>query len=278
MSCRALSRGLLAVAVLAGPAGADVRNIDRPRAPWLERNARSPTEPPAIALGITVWRHAVSGTLRRDDDETDLEGDLGMEAGLDPALRAAFRHPINWLPDPALDVTFLRIEGTHRLDEPETIEGTRFEAGERLHSDLGAVLADLTLSYRPLCLGDDDHPWLTVDLGVTGRHLGGGLHVRSRTTVRHAEVDLAVPIVPMGYLAIGVLPFRAVAAAAELRAVSFEGSTWIDAAATLRTHPFGPHLALGAGWRHQQITLTDVEDGDADLTLSGFIVAAELAY
>jgi hypothetical protein len=274
---RSRATGAIAIMLALCPAVEALGHGDRPVPPWRAQRPRHPAETPALAFELGVFGHRLEGAITSGGGfETDIRDDLGLDGGLNFAFGASFAHSVPWLPDVRFERVAVSSSGRRRLEAPLTFEGVRLAPGERVRAGFDASVLDLALTWRPLRLGDGPAPWLALRAGADLRHVDGRVFVESETTIREADTDLDVAVVPMLLVGVDLFPYRPLGATADLRAVAFGGSRWLDAAAAVRVHPFGPHFALAAGWRHQRIVLA--EPTEADVDVGGLTAGAALQF
>ena len=217
-----------------------------------------------LELGFTLWNEQPTGEVTSDTDTTDLEKDLALDTGVNGGFHASLAHPVRWLPD--LDVAFtpLSVSGSQRLDEPLTFEGVTFREGLVVDTGLALDTWDLTLFWRPVRLDR----WFQLRLGLVARNLNGLVFVRARVASTSSELEISVPVIPLGYLALSTQPLDWLSMRVDVRAVVFGESRWIDVTGMLRVW-LGRNVFAGVGYRWQELVLKDQGAADADAVVQG---------
>jgi outer membrane protein len=131
-------------------------------------------------------------------------------------------------------------------------------------------MTDATFYYSPL------NNWVSLDLGITARHLDAAVEIEGQTTNERAEGSADMTI-PMGYAALRFdAPLTGVYASGEIHAISYDDNKMRDVRAVVGWQPVDL-LAIEAGY--QQLSL-EFDDGDlaGDLEFDGPFVAASLRF
>ena len=222
-----------------------------------------------LELALTLWSENPSGEVVSNSDTSDLEDDLALDTGVGTGFRAMLSHPVKWLPDLELAFNPLTVQGSELLDESLTFEGVTFREGQVVESGLELDTLDLLLFWRPVRW----RRYFQLRLGLLARNLNGIVFVRARVVATASELEIAVPVIPMGYLALSTQPVDWVSLRVEVRGVAFQESRWVDANAILRAW-LGDNVFLGGGYRYQTLVLRGQGAADADAVIQG--VAGEL--
>ncbi|MFT7879453.1 MAG: TIGR04219 family outer membrane beta-barrel protein [Sulfurimonas sp.] len=216
-------------------------------------------------LSLGGYSHTPKGFATYDfyDSEarTSVEDTLHWEESKDLFFKAYFEHPVFFLPNVKLEYSDLSHEGSGQVSN-FTWGGISGFSGD-IYNKMDMQAFDVTLYYELL------DNWVSLDTGITLRHVYGDITVETRTTMmmqqyeyepEKAEYDEWIPMV---YLKTRFeLPTTDLMLQAELNAISYEGAAMYDALFTLR-YTFGMGLGIEGGYR-----IIHLEDNDLGANLA----------
>ena len=220
-------------------------------------------------VGAGIWNHQPSGDIAIGENSADLEDDFDLSAKSELVIWASLEHPVPLIPNVKVKKTTVTSDGSGNIQGDIVLDGVSFSADEDVDSELDLSQLDMSLYYEIL------DNWVNLDVGLTIRKVTGNLFVE--TTDGSSSVDQSFDVVlPMLYGAARFdLPFSGFRVGVEANVISFDGNKFTDLSL------FGAYeseMGLGAqlGYRIENITLEDVDDVDADITLDG--VTASVYY
>lgn len=200
-----------------------------------------------VYFGGDVWRSSMDGSLSYNStsftssyDDTDNYRVYGR-----------FEHPIPLVPNAALRMTNVDIEGSNGTDK------------------ISLKTIDYTLYYEFL-----DNDLVSLDAGLTVRQISGDYV----DVTNGIDASFDAPL-PMGYLSAEVgLPFSPLSAFANVTAVGIAGDSYSDAEIGL-AFMINPGYVLDwsvrAGFRSQKLDISDVDNVNANLTIEGVFLGLE---
>ena len=268
---------ILAHTPLATVIGAIVRISPRRRRPIYRLSGQCD---PHGTLSVCHWQIIDSNDPEPDMETTttDLEDDLGLESDLGFGLTAELEHPNRYLPQVRVDYSPMLFKGEHNLSKNLRIDGMSYRAGQRVKTRLEAIAWDLTLLYHPVSTGHPRRPGFRLGLGVTARNTQALLNVQGVGIWRVASERYDVPILPMAFVSLEVMPYRLVGFLLEAKGITDGNSQWWDARSEFRTSPIGPMSWIGLGFRWQQLKVVQENEGGLDATVMGGLASIGLRF
>lgn len=213
----------------------------------------------------------IDGSFRDLQDggsKIDLEDDLNLSSNSGTHWYIGLEHDIPLLPNIRLAGSELDESATARLENNIVFDGVVFPAGVITSSEMDLSHRDLTLYYSVL-----DTP-LKLDLGLTIRQFDGGISSQSTflTTRVTASLDLDATV-PLLYAGAQMdLPIPGLYVASDINAATYDGSHFYDIWARIG-YVLDIGLGVEAGYRRAQLDVDDIDDLEADLTISGRYLA-----
>lgn len=207
--------------------------------------------------------------LENSGTEIDTEKDLGLSGESGNYFYVAVEHFVPLLPNIKLSRSDISESSTSTLERSIVFDSQTFSFNEQVESKFDLSHTDATLYYELL------DNWVTLDLGLTVRMFDGELSVRSSTDYAQEDLDFAAPLL-YGKVKVD-LPLTGLYVSAEGNAISVGGVEFIDLLAKVG-YRFGFGLGVEVGLREIDFTLDDVEDLEADLSLSGTYAAATFHF
>ncbi|OPX54980.1 outer membrane protein [Oceanospirillum multiglobuliferum] len=220
-----------------------------------------------VYAGTSLWQPSLSGSFKADSDSSannsDLESTLGFDDSSATSLFIAIEHPLPLIPN-------IRIERTHLSETATTKQsgtflGTNYSTNKKAKLDLSHT--DWTAYYELL----DGLGWMAFDVGVTLRNFDGEFKVDTKSLDLNAPVPLAYGkadfFIPATNFSVGAL----------VNYLDIGGATVFDRrfyAAYESDFIIGAEL----GYRSFSLDLSDVDDIDADLSMSGFYAGATVHF
>lgn len=199
-----------------------------------------------VYFGGDVWRSSMDGNLNYNNSTNSTNFDESDNY----RLYARFEHPVPLVPNAAIRLTNIDIEGKSGSDSVE----------------LKSI--DYTLYYEFL-----DNDLVSLDAGITLRQIDGDYKENSGT-VHSFDAPL-----PMGYVAAEVgLPFTPLTAFANVTAIGLAGDSYSDAEiglAFMINPGYVLDWSLKLGYRIQKLDLDDIDNVNADLTIDGAFLGLE---
>lgn len=223
-----------------------------------------------IYLGADLHFSEVTGSF----GQTASQQNFNFEDKKLNSFYIKLEHPVPLLPNIKLQRNSLTAEGSTRLSQTFVFDQQVFAVGTEVMQDLDLSNTDATFYYELL-----DNDLVSLDLGVTAKYLDGDILVA--TDNRTARQELST-VIPMGYaygsfglLGTGTKVF------AEVNYISYDGSSVSDMQLGLAYElidSLAVDLALKAGIKKTSLVLDDIDDLDADLSVDGVFVSAELHF
>ena len=215
----------------------------------------------ALYVGVGRWNSDFSGDVVKS---VDVDHQLGLSSDASYDIYVAFEHPLPLIPNVRLAQAGIKDSGTGTLNSNFSFEGTGFNTGDNVTSELNLTYTDLTLYYEIWDTGFD------LDLGLTARKFNGELQIN--TTSRSINAYL-----PMVYLGARVgLPFSGLYLGGTANALMFRGSSVTDYALKVgwSTESFiFPEFGVEAGYRKFGLNVDPNDlDVNLDVDLSGVFV------
>ncbi|MEX1080438.1 MAG: TIGR04219 family outer membrane beta-barrel protein [Halofilum sp. (in: g-proteobacteria)] len=213
------------------------------------------------------WGASPSGTISSGDDDIDVEDELNFDRNDTTLLELGFEHPVPLIPNLRLRHVDLSDSANGHISHE--FNGVVFD--EDVHSTYDLKMTDATFYYSPL------DNWVSLDLGITARHLDAAVEIDSRaTSTKRADGSVELTI-PMGYAAVRFdAPMTGLYASGEIQAISYDDHKMQDVRAVVGWQPVDL-LSIEAGY--QQLSLEfDDDDLAGDLEFDGPFVAASLRF
>jgi outer membrane protein len=136
---------------------------------------------------------------------------------------------------------------------------------------------DLALYYGIPLTGLASLGTLGIDLGINVRRMDIEMVVQDKSTPLAGTDSVKETIyIPMGFLAVQVMPTENLALEAELRGISYDANHYFDLIGRLKYRFAGVAFAA-AGWRHEDLSI-DEKDIKADVTISGPFIEGGLQF
>ncbi len=232
-----------------------------------------PVSASADVLGLTAglynWTQNFSGDLRSEQtgsDKIDLEDDLNFDDDSANVYFVAFEHPIPVLPNIRVGSTGMEIKETGTVNRTFNYEGTTYNQGREVQSDIDLSHIDATLYYEIL------DNFVSLDVGLTARKFDGEATIAytDGTQSETADIDGTLPLL---YANARVeLPFLpGLYASGELHGISYSGNSLIDTKLGLGYEILGI-VGLELGLRSFELDLEGDDDEEFNMTIDGAFV------
>lgn len=214
-----------------------------------------------VYAGASLWQPSLSGDFKAKSDvaDSDVESALGFDDTAASSVFVAIEHPLPLIPNLRIERT--RLSDTATTQQSGTFSGVSYSTNRQAKLDLSHT--DWTAYYEIL----DGLGWMALDLGVTLRQFDGEFKVDSE------RLDLNEPV-PLAYgKADFFIPATNFSVGALVNYLDIGGATVFDRRFYAA---YESDFILGAelGYRSFSLKLSDVDDIDADLSMSGFYAAA----
>jgi outer membrane protein len=213
-----------------------------------------------VYAGVGSWESDYSG--KAGDPSVTLK-ELGVDKSSNTFFYLAIEHPVPIVPNLRVSVVDIASEQTASITRTFTIDGTKFNANEKVDSAFDLSHTDATLYYEIL------DNWINLDLGLTLRKFGGFVEASAPTLAKSVKVDIDQAL-PMLYLKGQFdLPFSGLSAGVEGNYISYSNSKLTDYSAKV-SYLFDSAFDVGVevGYRAMQLTV-DEDDLQANLDLKG---------
>lgn len=220
---------------------------------------------------VGSWDMEPSGVVSSDGDDFDVEDDLRFGAERSTASTAYLDHPVPVLPNLRVSRAAFSDAANATLSSTRQFGPVQFQTNERVRSSYDVEMTDATFYYSPL------DNWVSLDLGLTARHLDIDVEIDSRDSNRRERAGGSV-VLPMGYLAARLdVPLSGVYADGELNVISAGGDRLRDVRLAVGWEAesvFGVEI----GYRELSLDVDDVDDLSADVDFQGPYAAATLRF
>lgn len=199
-----------------------------------------------LSAGANLWAHSSSG----DIFSQDVDDDLGLESDQGTHLWAEWDHFIPLVPSVRFDQTELSQEG----DDSSLIDLSH---------------TDFTVFWSPLPL-----PFISVDLGITGRNFDGEVDYGDIGSLPSDWTNTTFSgWVPLGFARASIsLPATPLQFQASVRGIEYDDHSITDAKANV-AYNFSllgfPYFGAMAGYRQFAVNFEDFEDITTDVSFSG---------
>ena len=231
-----------------------------------------------LKAGIGYQMLSPSGYVNYDGDNIDVENDLNWDDSKSVFGYAEIGLPV--LPNIRVEYLPTLYEGTGNVNKSVKFGNISLNYKDRVYSKFDVNQIDVVAYYGiPI-------PIVNPKLGLAVKVLDGNVYVKSLTTQQDENVDLTLPI-PLVYIGFDINPpMIPVSLYIDGKGIAYNGSSLIDAKATLKYEfvglPLIGNLYIGGGYRYQRFKLDDVDiDGkklNADLKFKGPFVEAGVQF
>lgn len=220
---------------------------------------------------VGYWGAEPSGKVASDGDDFRVQDDLNLEREGSGFVMGEIEHPLPVLPNVRLRHRTLDDEANGTITNARQFGPLQFQNNQRVRSSYDLEMTDATFYYSPL------NNWISIDVGVTARHLDMQVELENRSTNEREEAGGSVWL-PMGHLAARFdLPLTGVYADGEINAISTGDESMEDMRVALgwqTTSNFG----LEIGYQRMEFETDEVEDLRADVEFEGPYAAATLRF
>jgi len=214
-----------------------------------------------VEAGYALWTPALTGTIKNGSDLVDMEKDLGFgEKETNSFMWAYLDHPLPLIPNIKIQQTNYSDKSSNTLSKNLTFAKKGFVASEATASELTLNQTDIILYWRLL------DNWVNFDVGIETKAIKGNIKIDSQT--KHIDEDLSVNL-PLAYAKARFdLPFSGFSVEADIATASFDGNSFTDIKAAV---VYQTSIGLGAlaGYRNETLKLDDIDNNDADITITG---------
>jgi len=219
-----------------------------------------------IFFGAYGWQQQYGGYIEDLDAsntaiaQLDFENDLGLNDDNGNAIYAAIEHGLPLLPNIKVQHTTIEINGSNTLMRSIEFDNQTFSINDNVNTESDLTHSDATFYYQIF------DSVVSLDLGLTARWYDGFISVDNSTTPAQQNFNVVIPLV---YAASRVnLPLTGLFAAVSFNALSVNDSSVVDYNVSLGFESeFG--LGLEGGYRSMDLSLDDIENIDAELTVEG---------
>jgi len=211
--------------------------------------------------GIATWSSSLTGSMKggsSTDSNIDVESDLGYGSKATNSFFWAYLdHPVPLLPN-------IKIQQTNYTDSASKVKSVTFDGttyNGTVSSELTLDQTDIIAYWRIL------DNWVNLDLGFNLKTINGNIKL-SATGSSDTDKDFSATV-PMLYAKGRFdLPFTGLSAEADMSYISYSGNKFSDfKAGVVYQTSYG--LGATAGLRTENLTIDDIDDFNADLTISG---------
>ncbi|MDM8552496.1 TIGR04219 family outer membrane beta-barrel protein [Desulfobacterales bacterium HSG2] len=218
-----------------------------------------------MEFAIGGWNQSMGGDISyRSEDILDLKNDLKYDDEFRMTGRLKLDMPI--IPNIYLMATPMEFEGTGTKSADFKFGDTTFKGNTDFYSKLAFHHYDIALYYEIPILQLATLKKANIELGLNLRLIDFEGEVRQDDTDLAESKSCTLPV-PMLYAAAFMRPVDAIAAEAELRAITFSGNHFYSLIGRLKLKILGPVFATG-GYRYESIVF-DEEDVKADVSFNG---------
>ncbi len=217
-----------------------------------------------------LWQQSYSGDVNSaaSNITIDLENDLQYDDERSNVFYAAIEHPLPVLPNFKVQRTEMEVSRSGTLRREIEFDEKTFAADSSFSSTLNLSHTDITAYWQPM------QNWLTIGLGFTIRLYDSRITIQSRTTPSLRANEEVEQKLPMAYAKASLqIPNTRFSVGAELQGLGYDGSSLIDAQLQVAYESiFGFGAVLG--YRSFQLKLDDIDDLDADISVTGAYLGA----
>ena len=212
-----------------------------------------------------LWQQDYSGGINSVTSSMiiDVEKDLRYDKKRGNVFYAAVEQPLPLLPNFKVQCTEMETSGTGTLQREIELNNTPFANGTSFSYSLDLSHTDITGYWQPL------QNWVTFGLAFTVCIYDSRIIVRSRINSGVRVKKEVEQRLPMAYRKASLqIPNTNFSVAAELQVSGYDGSSLVDAQLQIAYESiFGFGAVLG--WRSFQLDQENIDDVDADISVSG---------
>ncbi|MCF4008291.1 TIGR04219 family outer membrane beta-barrel protein [Rheinheimera sp. UJ63] len=223
-----------------------------------------------LYAGADFWQTQVNGGFA-NSEQTQA---FNFEDESQQSFYLALEHPLPLLPNLRIQYQTLETQGNTLLNSTFTFGGINYSQGTNIATELDLSSTDYVLYYEVL-----DNGLITLDLGVTAKHLKGYAAARSASVGAIQDINQVVPMLyvdtRIGILGTGLDVF------ATANATRWQDSHLYDAQAGIGYQLVDNlliDLRLKVGYRTVDLRLDDIDDLYADLQFKGAFAGVELHF
>lgn len=219
-----------------------------------------------LEAGAAVWSSGLSGSIKGGssaDSTIDTENDLGYGSKATNSFFWAYLdHPVPLVPNVKIQQT--NFTDTATKVKNITFDGTTYNGS--IKSELTLDQTDIIAYWRIL------DNWINVDIGFNIKTINGNIKLEA-TGSTTTDKDFSATI-PMLYAKGRFdLPFTGLSAEADISTISYSGNKFTDfKAGVVYQTSYGLGATLGV--RTENLKIDDIDDFNADLTISGAYLGA----
>ena len=223
-----------------------------------------------LYAGADFWPTQVDGGFA-NSEQTQA---FNFEDESQQAFYVALEHPLPLIPNLRIQYQTLETQGNTLLNNTFTFGGISYSQGSNLETELDLSSTDYILYYEVL-----DNGLITLDLGVTAKHLKGYAVARTASIGAIQDVN---QVVPMLYVdtRIGILGTD-LDVFATANATRWQDSHLYDAQAGFGYQVLDNlliDLRIKVGYRTVDLRLDDIDNLYADLQFKGAFAGVELHF
>jgi len=210
-------------------------------------------------IGYAAWGSSLTGDIRSGIGSLDFEKDLGYgSTEVNSFMWAYVDHPLPLIPNLKIQKTNFSDNATGKIQNPVTFAGTSLAAVSATTS-LTLDQVDVIPYWRIL------DNWVNLDLGINIKAIDGNIEIKANNTARK---DFSVILPTLYGKARFDLPFTGLSVEADMSYIGYDGNEVSDIKAGL---VYETSFGLGAtlGYRHQNMTLDDIDDTYGELKIKG---------
>ncbi|GAA3951275.1 TIGR04219 family outer membrane beta-barrel protein [Allohahella marinimesophila] len=238
---------ILATAVLAAPAQADILGL---------------------SLGASTWYTGITGDISSGGGDFQLEDELGFDDSFNFSGFAMFENPIPLIPNVRVQYSAVDQDGNGTVSA-KVFDGVAISG--RTSNNLQLNQADAIVFWELL------DTVVHIDFGLQAKFVDGKISIREKTGAFNRVEEEFKAVIPMLYGGAGLnLPLTGLSAYASVAGIGYSGNSIVDANLALNYEVSMVDVTLG--WRELQIKLEDVDDVDADMTLGGPFLGVGLSF
>lgn len=226
--------------------------------------------------GVSVWNQTYDGSIRDLNtsgllgSDIDLENDLGFGDENGNVIYVALEHPIPFIPNIKIQNTEIKTDALSDTTGTITYGDLSFNSTVDLNSKADLSHTDLTLYWQIL------DNWVSLDIGLTARFFDGFVSITGNTgsTIETAreDFDSAIPLI---YGAARFdLPLSGLYAGLNANILGDGDNNFLDYQAVIGYEKKFATVGFGleAGYRSLELSLDDIDDIEADITIDGAFI------
>jgi len=211
--------------------------------------------------GYALWIPAITGSVQNGSDSVDMEKDLGFGENENNSFMWVYLdHPLPLIPNIKIQQTNYTDKAKGTLSKNLIYANKAFGVSEKTTSEFTLNQTDMILYWRLL------DNWVNLDIGFGAKSIKGNIKIDTLT--KHIDEDLSVNL-PLAYAKARFdLPFSGFSVEADIATASFDGNSFTDIKAAV---VYQTSIGLGAlaGYRNETLKLDDIDNNDADITITG---------